>query len=79
MTLDENYMALSSGRGRFYPEYFISYYNNLFFNGCMELHVAENYYHALGCCVATCSFHNSKFLEAPSKPPPKGEALGGAY
>ena len=23
----------------------------------MELHVAENYYHALGCCEATCSFH----------------------
>jgi hypothetical protein len=23
----------------------------------MELHVAENYYHTLGCCNATCSFH----------------------
>gem|GEM_PF-2960509 len=23
----------------------------------MELHVAENYYHTLGCCEATCSFH----------------------
>jgi len=23
----------------------------------MELHVAENYYHTLGRCEATCSFH----------------------
>jgi hypothetical protein len=23
----------------------------------MELHVAENYDHALGCCEVTCSFH----------------------
>ncbi len=38
---------------------FVSYYNNLFFNGSMELHVAENQYHTLGCCVATCSFHRN--------------------
>ncbi len=25
---------------------------------CMELHVAENYDHALKCYETTCSFHN---------------------
>jgi len=61
---------------------FISYYNSLFFNGSMELHVAElersgieakrksmkwnprreNYYHTLGCCEPTCSFHDVLFI-----------------
>ena len=27
----------------------------------MELHIAENYYHILGCCEATCSFHQIYF------------------
>ena len=26
----------------------------------MEIHVAGNYYITLGCCEATCSFHNLK-------------------
>jgi hypothetical protein len=42
---------------KFLCDVHISYDNNLFFNGRIELHVAENYYHILACCEATCSFH----------------------
>jgi len=27
----------------------------------------ENYYHALGCCEATCSFHNALFFKYSAK------------
>jgi hypothetical protein len=52
---------------------FISYYNILFLNGSMELHVAENYYHTLGCREATCSFH-LEFLTS-LQPSPKVKEL----
>lgn len=28
------------------------------FSGPTELHIAENYYHAPGCCEAMCSFYS---------------------
>jgi len=37
----------------------ISYYNNLILMIVRNSPVAENHYHSIGCCEATCSFHNS--------------------